>query len=431
MDFPNKVNRPHQAWNLNPDMQKIEPSPLRDEKDGEDAEATGSVIVDRFSLAEGGPTHQVQSWLGVAMPDRRKVITGAILAAIVAWLPLLILAALQGEAFGGVKIPLIYDVTVHVRFLISLPLLISAGLIIDPKVRRAVRHFVASGLITPQRRPAFEDLVRKTLKLRDAPIATVLLVVAAWGPSAWMNGGELLGSDTATWHQLASAPGDPLSLAGWWFTLVSVPLYRLWLFRWVWLTIVWTVFLVRISNFNLACIPTHPDKAAGLGFLAQTQVFFGWITFAAAAPVAARFASMISYEGQTVSGLKFLIMGTSLLTIVVAVAPLLVLSPRLFEIKERGLLEYGTLGTHYVQKFDAKWNAVEPPANEELLGTADLQSLADLSNSYAVLNDMRIVMINKETLFWVAVPAIAPMVILLLVETPVEDLIRTVLKLIA
>jgi hypothetical protein len=49
--------------------------------------------------------------------------------------------------------------------------------------------------------------------------------------------------------------------------------------------------------------------------------------------------------------------------------------------KRHGLLEYARLGSEYTGDFDRKWLREARPAEETLLGTADIQSLADLSNS--------------------------------------------------
>ena len=59
--------------------------------------------------------------------------------------------------------------------------------------------------------------------------------------------------------------------------------------------------------------------------------------------------------------------------------------------RRKGLAEYGLLAQRYVEGFQEKW-VVEYGSNSgELLGTGDIQSLADLGNSYTVVNEMRLV----------------------------------------
>ena len=43
----------------------------------------------------------------------------------------------------------------------------------------------------------------------------------------------------------------------------------------------------------------------------------------------------------------------------------------------------------YVDDFEQKWVLDDAACSEELLGAADIQSLADLGNSYAFVRDMR------------------------------------------
>src|SRR5512136_779949 len=95
----------------------------------EQAERPGTIrspLVEQFSLIQGGPIYRIQSWLGLAMPDRRHVIMRAALLAAIAWLPLLVFSALQGHAIGGVRIPFLRDFAVNIRLLIAFPVLVAA-----------------------------------------------------------------------------------------------------------------------------------------------------------------------------------------------------------------------------------------------------------------------------------------------------------------
>ena len=397
--------------------------------------SAGSPIVDHFSLFHGGPIYHFQSFIGLATPDCSRVLQRALLAILLTWLPPLILSAIQGQAFGTqVRIPFLSDYATNVRFLIALPLLILAEAVIDPRLRHAVKHFVSSGLVDGKELSSFESTIQKTNRLRDGWLPTIVLVLAAFLPSLVLRGKEIIeiiAPAASSWHTLQSEGGETLSLAGWWFALISIPIYRLFLFRWVWVIITWAVFLRRVSRLRLNCVPTHPDKAGGLGFLAHTQQFFGLIAFAGSTVVAGGIANQLAYQGATLFGLKFLIIAACVMILAIVAAPLLVLTPKLFKVQEKGLFEYGALGSGYVQSFDSKWIHAKPPAAEPLLGSADIQSLADLSNSFSVISEMRYVLLDKDTLLSLAVPTLLPMVVLILVVSPTEELIRAILKLLA
>ncbi len=395
------------------------------------AAETGSPVVDRFSLVEGGPIYRFQVAIRMAMPDRSGVAKRALLMMLITWLPLLLLSMLQGRAFGSeVRIPFLRDISVNVRFLIGLPLLVLAEAVIDPRLNHCVRHFVKSGLVNATQLPAFEQAISKTMNLRDALVPSLLILVAAFAPSFFYKETEMISKSITTWHDISSSSGEVLSLAGWWFSVISAPLYRVLLFRWLWIIILWAVFLRKVSKLNLGCVPTHPDTAAGLEFLTHAHVFFGSIGFAMSAVIAGAFGNAIAYEGETVSSLKFLMIVSCLLGILVIAAPLLLVTPKLARVKERGIFDYGALGTAYSQSFDAKWIAAgNSPERESLLGTADIQSLADLYNSVSIVRAMKVVLIDKKVLLGLAIPVILPMIALLVLATPASELVRAVLKL--
>jgi hypothetical protein len=191
----------------------------------------------------------------------------------------------------------------------------------------------------------------------------------------------------------------------------------------------WASFLHSVSKLDLVLMPTHPDLAGGLGFLSLAQLRFGAITFAGGAVVAGQLGNAIAYGGSTVDGLKFIILAYCLCATLILVVPLLLVAPMLVPVQRRGLLEYGALATGYVQNFDAKWVHGRPPGGEALLGTADIQSLADLNNSYAIVRAMRMAPIDKQTLIGLVLAAAAPMAPVLILGTPADKLIATVLKL--
>jgi hypothetical protein len=92
-------------------------------------------------------------------------------------------------------------------------------------------------------------------------------------------------------------------------------------------------------------------------------------------------------------------------------------------VKRTGLRKYGALGQDYVRDFRAKWLAGAMPADEPLIGTSDIQSLADLGNSYAVAEQMRFVPISRSALLLFVAAFLAPILPLVLTMVPAEKLI--------
>ena len=91
-----------------------------------------------FSLVLGGPLFQLLRRSHLS-GDAMELVRRRIIIPLLAWLPLLALSALEGQALGGnVAVPFLLDVEAHVRFLVALPLLIVAELVMHQRLRLAV-----------------------------------------------------------------------------------------------------------------------------------------------------------------------------------------------------------------------------------------------------------------------------------------------------
>ncbi|MBP1776008.1 MAG: hypothetical protein H6Q86_2018, partial [candidate division NC10 bacterium] len=89
-----------------------------------------------FSLVLGGPLFQLLRRAHLTDDALLLVRQRIIVISLLAWLPLLILSALDGQALGGrATVPFLLDVDVHVRFLLALPLLIVAELVVHQRMR--------------------------------------------------------------------------------------------------------------------------------------------------------------------------------------------------------------------------------------------------------------------------------------------------------
>ncbi len=372
----------------------------------------------------------MQASLGHARGKRGRVIHRALLATSVTWVPLLILSLAQGLAYGtAVKVPFLRDFAVNVRLLIALPILILAESRIDQWWRTLVREFLRSGLVRRAELSSFEAVIERITRLRDRLLPDAVMLVAAFAPSVLFKT-ELLMSGVSNWHSADTGPGD-LSLAGWWFNLVSTPLFRFLLLRWAWRMFLWTSFLWRVSRINLHLVPTHTDLSGGLGFLSEGQRAFSPIVFAGGVVVAGQTANAIVHEGATLFSLQFIMLASAVLAIMLLVVPLLVVAPVLFKVKKRALLEYGALVTNHDQLFHEKWIHGQRPPGEVLVGNADASSLADLGTAFAAMQEMRIVPIDKPTLISLTVAAGLPMLPVVLFATPADELIRAVLRMLA
>jgi len=113
-----------------------------------------------------------------------------------------------------------------------------------------------------------------------------------------------------------------------------------------------------------------------------------------------------------------------IVTTVLFLGPLFIFTGSLWNCRVKGLSDYMVFGANYVNAFKSKWLAPPAPDREPLLGTPDLQSLADLGNSISVVKNMRIVPISMLLLKDYVLTALLPFLPLLLFKYPAADLAK-------
>jgi hypothetical protein len=348
-----------------------------------------------------------------------------IIISMVAWLPLLALSALEGRALGGrVAVPFLMDVEVHIRFLVALPLLIIAEPVIHQRMRLVVRQFLERNLIPESAMPRFDVAIASALRLRNSVLAEVLLLALVYGvgiPVVWRH---TMALDTASWYANSSVAGTKLWLAGMWFSYVSLPLFQFVFLRWYFRIAIWARFLWQVSRIDLSLLPTHPDRVGGLGFLSATAVAFTVLAVAHGALVAGQLANRIFYLGAKLPEYKMEILAVVVFVLCVLLGPLLVFAPKLAKAKRNGLGEYGNLAGRYMREFDAKWVHGRAPAGESLVGSADIQSLADMANSFDVVRTMQLAPISRDALLRLGVATLAPILPLVLTMMSLEELLK-------
>lgn len=384
---------------------------------------------DEFSLVLGGPLFQLfrrahLSGGHLELARRRVVVIAAL-----AWLPLLLLATVDGTALGGeVRVPFLHDVDAHVRFLIALPLLIAAEVVVHRRMRVVVAQFVSLGLVPDAVRPRFDAAIAGALRLRNSVVAELVLIAFVYGVGIFVVWEHYFALATPTWYAFPEGGHPRPRLAGWWYFYVSLPLFQFILLRWYFRIFIWARFLWRVSRLPLALAPLHPDRTGGLGFLSRIVHAFGPLLLAQGVLLAGTLANRIFFDAASLASFKLEIAAVVLFAVLVVLFPLFVFIPSLARAKRQGLREYGHLAKRYVAEFDAKWLQATEPPKEPLVGSADIQSLSDLGNAFEVVRGMRIVPVTKETVVELAVLTLLPVAPLLLTMISVEQLLDQFLK---
>ncbi|HEX9206652.1 MAG TPA: hypothetical protein VF851_00320 [Steroidobacteraceae bacterium] len=397
-----------------PDTGRDRPHPLIETRD--------------FSLVLGGPLFQLlrRTHLSDDALDlvRRRVVVIALLA----WLPLFLLNAAGGRLLGtDVAVPFLIDLEVHVKFLVALPLLVIAELVVHQRMRSVARTFRDRDLVPEAAMGRLEAAVAGAYRLRNSVFAEIALIGLVYVVGVTVVWRHYVALDTDTWYAIPGAGGSNLTLAGAWYGYVSLPLFQFLLCRWYFRVMIWAQLLWRVSRIELSLVPTHPDRVGGLGFLANTVYAFYPLLLAHGALLSGTLASQIFHMGARLTDFHLEILLLLIFLLLLVTGPLMVFGPQLARAKRTGLLEYGTLAQRYVRDFDGKWLRGKAADDEQFVGSADIQSLADLGNSLEIVRGMRIVPISKEAVLQLGVVTLIPLAPLLLTLMPLEDLLKKLL----
>ena len=378
-----------------------------------------------FSIVLGGPLFQVLRRAHLSNDALTLVRQRIVAFALLTWMPLLVLSAVEGHLWGdGAAVPFLKDMEVHARFLLIVPLLIIAELAVHRRIRPLPQQFLDRRLIPDDARPRFDAAITSALRLRNSMLAEALLLAFVYSVGIFVIWRQYVTLDTSTWYATPGAGGLEPSWAGRWYGWVSMPIFQFLLCRWYFRLFIWARFLWQVSRLDLRLVPTHPDRVGGLSFLSETAIAFSMLAVAHGAMVAGPLAGRIFFLGAKLTQFKGEIALVVVAVLCLALGPLLVFAPRLLEAKWKGLIEYGALAESYVREFDTKWLRRPPPPDETLLGSADIQSLADLGNSYEVVHSMRIAPITNMAVIGVVTATLLPISPLLLTVMPFEELLK-------
>jgi hypothetical protein len=381
-----------------------------------------------FSLVLGGPLFQLYQRThlsGYALELLRRRV---LVITLFAWLPLLVLSVLEGRALGGgIKIPFLYDMEAHARFLIAVPLFIVAEVVVHRRLAPLARRFVESGIVVTEYLPRFNAAIDAALRARNSVALEVTLLVLVYALGLWFWRSRIALA-APTWYATPEATHLHLSSAGFWYIFVSIPIFQFLLLRWYMRLVLWFWFLWRVSRLKLHLTAAHPDRAGGIGFLGKSSYGFVPILFAQGALLAGLIADRVLYNGGSLTSFKVDAASYVGFLVLFILGPLVMFSPKLARTKRQGSAEYGLLANRYVFGFEEKWIRGSAPETNELLGTGDLQSLADLANSYSVVRAMRIVPFGLEEITRLAAVTAAPLLPLMLLTFSAEELLNRLLK---
>jgi hypothetical protein len=385
--------------------------------------------IEEFSLVSGGPLFRLWRRTGLTDDDMNMVGRRVLVAVLLTWVPLLLLSMYEGRAWGGSSaLPFLHDIEGQVRLLVVVPLLLLAEVRAHRELPAVVRCFVDQGLIRQADRPRFERAIASANRLRDSVIAELLLLILVYVVGMFVIRRTQFLLDMETWYATTAGHQQVLTASGWCGALVAMPAVQFLCVRWFYRFFVWGRLLWQVSRIPMNLEPAHPDCSAGLHFIALFERSCRMVMIAFGALLAGMIANRIVYAGAELMDFKVEVVGMLALLLGMVFGPMFAFTARLQEVKHHALEEFSRLGQRYASEFSHKWFRSARSPGERLVGSADIQSLADLRNSFLVVKDMHWTPFDLKDVLTLAACALVPLIPLLLTKYSIEEIVDRLLK---
>lgn len=375
----------------------------------------------QVSLVRDDLPFRAQRAIGLIPATGLGVGRRALVLALVTCLPIAVWASLTGRVLAGphTNEPLFQHFGVTVRCLVAIPLLVIAEGMAHTFTLRLIPHFVHSGLVADADRERFTAIVRGIARLRDRTLPWILIGGAL---VAWMT----FAPPGAEQYELvwAQEPGTAphFGFGGIWFLFVVRPIFTVLLLAWVWRLVLLFLLTSRIAKLDLALVPTHPDRAGGLGFLETLPMAFSLVVLAVSAVLSSRLAHEVAYHGTDVRSLGALAGVFVAVLLLLFIAPLLPFGAKLRAAKRSALLDYGALVGRHGREVRRRW-ILDEPVEDELLAAPEIGPVADTVALYDAVSRMRAFPIGRATLVAIALPALLPMLPVVAIQIPIKNLL--------
>jgi hypothetical protein len=381
-----------------------------------------------LSLVRGDALLRAQRAIGLVPTHGLGVGRRALALSLLTWAPIAIWAFVRDLALpGSVEEPMLQHFGIHVRCLVAIPLLILAEGMSHAVTTRLIPQFVRAGLVGDAERDRLRETLRGVAKLRDQTLPWMVI-------GGMLFGVLVVAPGAAANHELKWAAGETaqdFSFGAFWFTWVIRPVFTVLLLAWLWRVILVFVLCVRLSRLDLSLVPTHPDGAAGLGFLEGLPFAFSPVVLAMSAVLASRWAHDVMYHEVHVAELRMPMIAFAVMALVVFLAPLLPWQRPLAAAKRKAELEYGALVARHGRLVRKRWILEEPVGDEPLLAAPEIGPVADTLTLFESARKLRPLLISRRSLLAILLPAAIPQVAVLAIEIPIKDLLLGVLKTLA
>jgi hypothetical protein len=377
-----------------------------------------------FSPVDNEPPLRWQRAVRLAPASGLGVARRAIVLAALTWLPIALWAVVRGRFIRvSVGEPILQHYAVHVRCLVAIPLMILGEATLHRAATRYFPQFSRNGLVDDATRPRFEDALSAARRWRDSSLPW--LFVGSVALSWTLIDHTALHTDAMSW---AFNDAGTLGFGGLWFAYVVRPLFVALVLGWLWRIVLLVMLFVRLGKLDFSLVPSHPDRAGGLGFLENLPAAFGPVSFALSATLASRWAHQVVYHAQTLQGIKLPAIAFVVVWSLLLLMPLVPLASVLWAAKRVALPSYAAMVAEQGRLVRRRWIDGTMQADSPLLEPAGVGPIADAATMYSAVRSMRILMVSRRSLLGILLPVAVPMLVVVGLQIPIWSLLLGVVK---
>lgn len=380
---------------------------------------------DRFC---GGAPLRFEGWIGLVKPNDLRVRIRAMLTILVAWVPLVLLAGLQDQIYGGHSLrDLLLDIGSFARYIAAAPLFVAAEAVCFARFERIILHFRDSGLVAGRDRADYETIVRSSCRLLKSGGVEILSFAIAYALAAYLVAATRP-RDLISWSYTSGNGWASLSMAGKWHALVSVPLLIVLILGWIWRQFCWARFLWLVSRMNLQLVPAHPDQCGGLQFLSTMLYGYRPVAFACTVILAGGIANRMAHMGVSLLSYRELMIGALIVIGLFWTAPLVIFAPVLRRLRLEGMFEYGGIARDIGIELERKWLFHRENIRPDVLEVPDFSTTTDLYSVVANVYKIQHLPVSFAAVRELLILMALPFVTVLLSAVPARSILDKLLK---
>jgi hypothetical protein len=197
---------------------------------------------------------------------------------------------------------------------------------------------------------------------------------------------------------------------------------------WLWRLVLLFVLFKRIAGLELSLVPTHPDRCAGLGFMARIPIMFVPVVLGISSVFASGWAHQVVYHDVAIGSLRVEIIAFVVILPLLCVTPFISFLGLMLKTKKQGLLDYGDLIGRHGRLVRERWIDGKPIEDAPILDAPELGPIADTAVPFELIAKMRPLPLDMGSLIPLVGAALLPMVVLAALDLPLKAVLKSVLN---